>query len=357
MKQRFFQNLYLLANRSHARGRLGTNGAIRLRLCILRRASLRKILNFFSIKIQKKLKVQRVWGLPYRYKVDPTNVCQLHCPLCPTGLKHDFRSKGFLDESKYKNFVDQIAGSAIMLDLFGWGEPVLHPQIASIISYASQQGVFVRLSTTLHGMGSMGLEKLVGSGLDAMIVAVDGSDDATHQKIRAGGDLSQVLDSLKELVELKQAMGKRLPHITVRMLVNRTNEHQISAVKTMVQDLGVDAFTVGSVAINTQDASQAEEWLPKESRISAYAGTLKNQGSCEDLWEAMVVNWEGGVAPCCWEYHHENDVGNAFEKPVSEIWNGPAMLEARRIVSGRAVVGHKVSSVCQRCQGAPNYLE
>ena len=351
-----FRNIQQLILRSIIRGRPGTQSALRLRLIMLRRASVGKIFNFLSIKIQKRLRHDVITAFPYRFKIDPTNVCQLHCPLCPTGLKQSFRAKGFLPLSEFQSIVDQISSRALILDLFGWGEPMLHPDISPMVRYATDRNVFTRMSSTLHQVQRCQLEELVDAGLGAIIVAIDGSTAETHQKFRAGSDFSQLTETIKDLVLIKKEKGTALPHITVRMLISRHNESQISEVKALAKELGVDAFTVGQIAINTDDAQQAALWLPRKSGISAYLKNLKNQGSCSDLWESLVINYDGGISPCCWQYQDKNDVGNCFKTPVAEIWNSPGMVAARRLVLGKDVPEEFKKSACHKCQGTPDYL-
>ncbi|MBC7257553.1 MAG: hypothetical protein H5T66_15755, partial [Chloroflexi bacterium] len=61
-------------------------GLIGYHLLPLRYSTPRKAWNVVRVKIQRWLRTERVWGMPYRYYLDPINICILHCPLCPTGL-------------------------------------------------------------------------------------------------------------------------------------------------------------------------------------------------------------------------------------------------------------------------------
>jgi len=352
-----FRDTQQLIHRSIIRGRHATLGAVKLRGVMLQRASWKKLSNLVSIKIQKRLRREVVSAFPYRFKIDPTNNCQLHCPLCPTGLKISFRAKGFMPLKEFKSIIDQISSRALILDLFGWGEPMLHPDIFQMIRLASDKGIFVRMSSTLHQVSLEQSEQLVESGLDAIIVAIDGSTAHTHQKFRAGSDLSQVVKTIEDLVRIKLEKSFPLPHITIRMLVNRQNEHQVPEVRELATRLGVDAFTVGQIAINTNDQRQAELWLPRNSKISAYGKTVQNQGACSDLWESVVINYDGGVSPCCWQYHEKLDIGNTYKMPVGDIWNSPAMVAARRLVLGREVPEEFRNIACRKCRGTPDYLE
>jgi len=234
---------------------------------------------------------------------------------------------------------------------------MLHPNVFDMIRYATNEGIFVRMSSTLDQVTHPQLEQLIESGIDALIVAMDGSNSATHGKFRAGGDLPQVIKAVETLVAIKQKQGGAGPQITILTLINRHNEHQINEVRKIARNLRVDAFTVGHIAVNANDDRQAELWLPQQSPIIAYGEIRKNQGSCSDLWESLVINCDGAVSPCCWQYHEKSDIGNCFTTPIEKIWNSPEMVAARRLVLSRDVTEEFQKIACRKCRGAPNYLE
>jgi MoaA/NifB/PqqE/SkfB family radical SAM enzyme len=93
-----------------------------------------KVLNWLTVKIEKKLHYSRLKSMPYRYTIDPINICNLRCPLCPTGLGILARKQGKMQFDKYKDIIDQIASYAYQIELYNWGEPFLHPHIFEMVS-------------------------------------------------------------------------------------------------------------------------------------------------------------------------------------------------------------------------------
>lgn len=319
-----------------------------------------KLANLAMAYIQKWFKRDRVWGMPYRYVIDPINVCNLRCPLCPTGLGTLGRDRGKLDPNRFKDLVDQIAPFAFVIELYNWGEPFLHPNIFDMITYASKKRISVRLSTNLnhfdHGMAA----KTVASGLDAMIVSVDGVKQETYEKYRRRGKLDVVLENIRILVAEKRKAGSRTPIITMRMLINRYNEHEISQMRALAESLGVDAFTTFVTFVDTSNPEQIKEWLPENQSLSYYdysAPELENVWACADLWESMTINWDGGVAPCCWLHQNKHDYTNAFTKTIKEIWNGPEYISSRRVFAFGGPKPGPVKTICTVCKGRPRYLK
>jgi MoaA/NifB/PqqE/SkfB family radical SAM enzyme len=317
------------------------------------------MINFIAVKTQKWLRCDRVWGMPYRYNIDSTNICNLRCPVCPTGLGTIGRERGRIDFENFKAVVDQIAKYAYVLDLYNWGEPFLHPRIFDMISYAHRCRISVRLSSNMNYFSREMAEKTVASRLDRIIVSVDGSTQETYEKYRRGGNLSKLLSNVGLLVEEKRRQDSLWPFILMRMLINRYNEDQIDELRRIAEDLGVDGFSTGGFFVDTTDPAQIEEWLPTDEAQSYYdysADKLENVWSCSDLWEGMTINWDGGVAPCCWLYHKKNDFDNAFEKPVAEIWNGEAYVSSRRVFAFGGPKDGPQKTICTACKGHPLYL-
>ena len=86
-------------------------------------------------------------SMPYQIDVEPTNVCNLHCPLCSTGTDESTRKKGMLEFENFKKLIDQIKDFALQLSLQNWGESTLVKDFPKMIRYATDAGIFSRLST------------------------------------------------------------------------------------------------------------------------------------------------------------------------------------------------------------------
>ena len=77
---------------------------------------------------------------------------------------------------------------------------------------------------------------------------------------------------------------------------------------------------------------------------------------CMALWQYAVVNNDGGVAPCCGSFYHEDDVGRLAADAASggaasfrEVWNGPALRRARGFYTRREGDEAARRSICFDC--------
>jgi radical SAM protein with 4Fe4S-binding SPASM domain len=143
------------------------------------------------------------------------------------------------------------------------------------------------------------------------------------------------------------------------MLVGKHNEQELATVRQLAHRMGVDSFSTGMLYVDTQDPRLVEEWLPTNPAYNPYAhkaAELENTWDCHDLWESMIINWDGGVAPCCWLHDPQFDFGNVAHQTVREIWNGPNYVSARRMIGRRQKRTDDVSTICHRCAGHPRYM-
>lgn len=320
----------------------------------------KKVVNAFLAKAQKYLKRDTLVSMPYRYTIDPLNVCNLRCPLCPTGLGTLGRKAGKMELERFQGLIDQIEPYAYLAELYNWGEPFLHPHIFDMISYASKRKISVRMSSNMNRFNAEMARKTVESGLDALTISVDGTTQETYAKYRVKGDLNLVLDNVRLLVEEKKRQNSKKPFIVMRMLINRHNEHQIDEMRAIARDLGVDAFNTGTIYVDTTDQAQIDEWLPTVDELSYYdysAEKLENVWHCSDLWESVTINYDGGLAPCCWMHEQKNDLANVFERPLEEIWNGDEYISSRRVFAFGGPKEGPVATICTVCKGRPQYLK
>lgn len=325
---------------------------------LLRHSTPRKLANWLLAKAQRQFKKAKVWGYPYHYVVDPINICILRCPLCPTGRGTLKRRQGKMALDDFKKLIDEVAEYAYFLDLYNWGEPFLHPQIFDMIDYASSRNISTKISSNLNYFDAEMAERAIVSGLEELVISLDGADQETYETYRVGGSLDKVVENIRSLVRQRELHRSPFPLLTIRVLLNRHNEHQIPAIRQLGKQMGVDNFVVAPIMVNTDSQEDMERWLPASDRHSFYDyqtrqdRTLQKVKTCPYLWETCVISWEGAVSPCCWHDDPANDFGNAFAEPLKDIWNNEFYVASRQVFRGEE--GER-ETVCTRCRGRPHY--
>jgi len=258
----------------------------------------------------------------------------------------------------FRKLIDEVAEYAYFVDLYNWGEPFLHPQIFDLIDYANARNISTKISTSLNYFDEDMARRVVEAGLEELVISLDGADQATYETYRVKGSLDKVIANLRAVVRQRELQRSRFPLLTIRVLLNRHNEHQIPAIRRLGKQLGADNVVVAPIMVNTDRREDMENWLPRNERHSFYDyrtrqdRTLQQVRACPYLWETFVISWDGGVSPCCWYDDPANDFGNAFIQPIKDIWNNDFYIASRQVFRGEAA---RRDTVCVRCQGRPHY--
>src|SRR6059058_3425040 len=151
-----------------------------------------KVLSSYYISKWTKKSVQ--WGYPISISFEPTTSCNLRCPECPSGLRAFTRPTGMLQKDFFKETIDQLQQQLMYLVFYFQGEPYLNPDFLNMVSYASSKGIYTATSTNAHYLNDANARRTVESGLDRLIISIDGSTQETYRQYRVGGQLNKVLE-------------------------------------------------------------------------------------------------------------------------------------------------------------------
>lgn len=290
-------------------------------------------------------------GMPIAVSIEPTTSCNLRCPECPSGLRSFTRPTGMLDNNMYEKVIDELAPATWYLILYFQGEPYLHPSFFDLVQKASRKNIYTATSTNGHYLSEEVAEKTVRSGLDRLIISIDGTTQETYQSYRIGGKLDKVIEGTKRIVNAKKKLKSRTPHIIFQFLVVKHNEHQVEEVKKLAADLGVDE--VGFKTAQIYDYENGNELIPDNDKYSRYRknanGTysLKStfENNCWKLWHSSVITWDGSVIPCCFDKDAWYKMGSLKDHTFAEIWNNPLYRSFRQsVVRSRSEI-----EMCRNC--------
>jgi MoaA/NifB/PqqE/SkfB family radical SAM enzyme len=299
--------------------------------------SWRKFWNVIRVETQLRFAKPIIWGSPYEWEIDTTNICQLKCPLCHTGKGTIHRDQGVMDFDLFTKVVDQIKHSCLWLTLYSWGEPLLNQRIHEYIEYAHKQKIATIISSNLNKpLTPLMAEQVIRSGLDVMVVSLDGITQDVYEVYRVNGHLDRVLENLRLLDQKKRELGSKTPYIEWQFIVMRQNEHQLEEAKALAGELGVDSLVFKKVDFphGEDDPAEAERWLPRQHpeylREDPFYKPYQEDGQvCWRLWRSAVVNWDGGFAPCCYLTDKTQDFGDLNDFSVKKIWNNSKYTTAR----------------------------
>ena len=287
--------------------------------------------------------------------IEPTNICNLECPTCPTG-KGLIPPKPQMSVERFEEVVTSLAPQLATLALWNYGEPLLHRDLPAIIARAKAAGVrVVKVSSNAHFLDGEKGRKLLASGLDVLILCVDGASEETYQLFRRGGSFARVSEQIAWLCAEKRRLGLKRPHIDVQFIAMRHNEHELDEVRRLCAEWGIDHLRIKTVGA---EDDETRHLVPTQKLLSRYREDGSHNARhpfCTMAWDHTVVNVDGSVTPCCYlrpDMGERFVMGNVFETPFRDIWRG----EKYRAFRAAMLDGRSSMPVCDRCRGGTHDL-
>ncbi len=257
-----------------------------------------------------------------------------------------------LEANFFRHTIDQLAPDLLYLTFYFQGEPFLNPDFLEMVKYASSKKIYTATSTNAHYLSDENARRTVESGLDRLIISLDGTTQEVYSQYRVGGDLEKVMSGTANIVKWKKKLNSRTPYIFFQFLVVRPNEHQLLEAKELAKKTGVDGIRYKTAQVYDY-VNDPNQLIPQHTNLSRYRkksdGTYESknllQNHCWRLWHSPVITWDGIVVPCCFDKDAKHRMGDLKNKSFKEIWKQPEYLDFRRkILKGRAEI-----DICANC--------
>jgi len=306
---------------------------------------------YFSYFVSRALKKNLHQGMPISLSVEPTTTCNLGCPECPSGLRQFTRPTGNLNEQFFEETLAQLATKSYYITFYFQGEPFINPKFLEMVTHAKSKNMYTATSTNAHFLHDKLAKQAVESGLDRLIISIDGSSQETYEQYRITGKLDKVIEGTKNVLKWKKELKSKTPYVIFQFLVVRPNEHQIDEVKALGKSLGVDEVKFKTAQV--YDYTHGNPLIPTKQEYSRYKqnadGTfeIKNKllNQCWRMWSSCVITWDGLVVPCCFDKDAQHQMGDLKEQPFSKVWRSPVYNNFRTaILKSRSEI-----EICKNC--------
>jgi len=295
-----------------------------------------------------------VAGRPMNITIEPTNACNLECPVCETGAGILGRATGHMTLADFKSIVDKVGPHTNTLMFYFMGEPFLNKHAYEMIRYAKDNGIpFIETCTNGDFVDAA---KIVHSGLDKVSFQIGGITQDTHEVYRVRGRLDRVMRNLAETI--RQRNERRAPlRIEVGFIRMKHNEHEVTRFRETMLALGADDAVVIDACVRTVE--QGHQFLPTDRALWFYDSAAFERGVlrpkvlpdnvCPWIYYSLAIHVNGNVVPCCRDPRGDEVMGNILEQGLDEIWNGPKFRALRqRIQQDQGAVG-----ICRLCSSYP----
>lgn len=321
----------------------------------LSKLTFRKFFN--AVKVVSSYFVSKIthkpyqWGLPVSIAIEPTTSCNLRCPECPSGKREFTRPTGMLQDDFFSKIMDELYKDVFYLTFYFQGEPYLNPKFLEMVKYAVEKKIYTSTSTNAHYLNDGNAKKTVESGLDRLIISIDGTTQETYQSYRIGGNLASVIEGTKNIIAWKKKLRSRTPHVIFQFLVVKPNEHQVEGVKALAKELGVDEVKLKTAQIYNYE--KGSELIPENEKYARYkkaengSYVIKNDltNHCWKLWHSCVITWNGLVVPCCFDKDAKHQFGSLKHTSFADIWKNESYQNFRSAV----LRSRKEIDICANC--------
>jgi radical SAM protein with 4Fe4S-binding SPASM domain len=252
---------------------------------------------------------------PLHLDLDITNACNLRCKMCARTImieKGNTPDIGFMDFDFVKHLIDEGASQGLASIKFSFqGEPLLHPKIVEIVTYAKKAGIIDTMFNT-NGMllTTEMSEALLDAGLDNIFFSIDSAYKENYEAIRVGANYDKVIENILNFIRLRKVKEKHAVQIGVNMVVMEENKDEVD-----------DFIKQWSNIVDTVNWGLDHHFVLKEKpEIINDIKTEPDNFCCSQLWQRLIVNWDGECLPCCLDVERDLLVGNTHNNSLQQIW-------------------------------------
>jgi len=315
-----------------------------------------KFINFFKIVISYLFSRKNTFKYftikPFFLSVEPADFCQLECPECPVGISKRKQGKTF-DYKLFTKTIDELKSTLFHLIFYFQGEPLLNKKLPEMIRYAHRSGIFTSTSTNGQLLNSQTAKAMVESGLDKIIISIDGTNQKTYQKYRKGGKLELALNGIEHLNFWKKELKSRTPYVEIQMVVLKTNENEIDEMRALAKRLHADRLAFKSAQLyNFEKGHELLTSIQKYARYKRlpngnYAPKNKLHNRCFRLWSGAVITAKGDVLPCCFD----KDASHTFGKISDSTFDAAFQNSNADNFRNSILTNRKQHEMCRNCTG------
>lgn len=287
---------------------------------------LRYLWNYFQSERSYYSRAIDLPNRPFVFSLETTSLCNLRCVMCP--YKEMTRPHEMMEVELFQKVVDEVAGYNGMLWLHNLGEPLAHPRFDDLIRYVKSKGLRCGISTNATLLNEARTQRVLASGLDKIILCMDGITKETYERMREGANFEQVTDNIEGFLRRKRELGHHTPQAIVQLIYMRETEPQVPEFRRRWASLA-DRLHVKRFSTWAEQVGGIAELSDPKHRYEPDHSLSEHRYPCAYLWRNVVVTANGDVIPCCVDYDARMVMGNVKESTLEEIWHGERFRQVR----------------------------
>ncbi|POF27789.1 radical SAM/SPASM domain-containing protein [Roseibium marinum] len=291
---------------------------------------------------------------PLLISLEPTNYCNLRCPMCPVGHRaHDPSiARGFMPRAVFDTLLPELARIRPVIAFHMGGESLMHPDFFQMGQELRTAGLRVRLDSNAMLISRDVARRLIEHPpVDEIYLDLDGDDAGSYERIRKRANFDRVVGNIRHLLSFRAERKQSLP----RIIVKGIRYYRLGAkpgfpdsYKALFADAPPDEYRFAWAdywpGSHREDLSSASA---EDGALYQVPPANSDPKACELLWSRLAIGWDGQALLCCLDLNRTALIADVVKSGIMGAWNSPAMMDARRAhISGRQTE----MSLCANCQ-------
>jgi len=306
-----------------------------------------KISNFYSADNFKRI--------PNEIIIEPTNACNLRCPVCPTHFAMQ-RNRGFMEYDLFKSIIDEFRDiqNKPTISMNFSGEPMLHKNLYKFVEYANSNKHKTFISTNATMMPDDVIKKIISSGLTAIHLCIDGLSKESQEAYRVGSEFEEVKNNIENFIKIKKEMNSSTPHVSIQTLLTSYSENEIDEIIDWAKQIGADNVNLKSLSMGSYTTKEMKKeynyLLPLDKKLQRKQSKVYKTICRTPLVQALVY-WNGDLGLCCVDFDNVVTLPNIKEKGFLKT------LYSEEAIQKRKAGFQKQFDLCKKCSlGNADYM-
>lgn len=286
---------------------------------------------------------------PLSVHVQSSNICNFKCNYCAQSLSiKEFKDmkidRKLMTYDLFKIIADQIGefpGKIKVLNLTGYGEPLLNKDLPKMISYAQKIKIAHRTEIVTNGyfLNNEMADRLISSGLDVLRISIQGLSSDKYKKIsNISIDFNQYVDNIRYFFKKRGKCSVYIKILDSSLDEIETKERFYEIFGDLCDSIAVEHLVP---VMSGVDYSK----IQSDFKTGMQGYINENIQICPRPFYMLVVNLDGTVRPCC-NYAPPMLLGNIAEKSIKEYWNGEKMKKFRLM---QIYKERHLNNICNKC--------
>jgi radical SAM protein with 4Fe4S-binding SPASM domain len=288
-----------------------------------------------TLRVKERQPLQDIVPLshPLVMYLEPTNVCNFRCEMCPTGndklIKQIKRPIGYMPYRLWTKVIDDLREfdqPVENIHLFKDGESLLHPRFPDMLEYLRDAHVARKIWMKTNGsMLSPALNtKLIANGMDHIGISIEHvTEDGYKKASRVIIDYERLRENILDLYQRREGCK-----IYVKIPSQKLTPAEIDKFHADFEDrcdyIGLENYHGWS----TPELADFTMGFNSET----YDGDpLTQKIVCPLTLYDIAVNWDGTVSPCQEDWARKAIVGDVHTQSLKQIWEGDALYQFRKM--------------------------